>query len=140
MLKVVPVLLCGGRGTRLWPISRSSYPKQFISIVDHNQNSLLQATCERVSGIENVTNPILICNEEHRFLAAEQLRETNIKPKSIILEPIGRGTAPAISLAALQSHSFEKDSILLILSTDHFIKDPKDFRKTIEKGLIHAEN
>ena len=140
MLKVVPVLLCGGRGTRLWPISRSSYPKQFISIGDDNQNTLLQATCERVSGIENVTNPILICNEEHRFLAAEQLRETNIKPKSIILEPIGRGTAPAISLAALQSHSFEKDSILLILSTDHVIKDAKDFRKTIEKGLIHAEN
>ena len=79
-----PVILCGGSGTRLWPLSRKSCPNQYLSFISKNNNSLLQDTYERISKIENIMNPILVCNEEHRFIAAEQMREINIKPNSIL--------------------------------------------------------
>ena len=108
--KIIPIILCGGTGTRLWPLSRKSFPKQFLNLEENNNQSLLQNTCERILSIENLDNPILICNEEHRFIAAEQLRKINIKPKAILLEPLGRGTAPAVTIAVLKA--LEKDNYI----------------------------
>ena len=99
---ILPVILCGGSGSRLWPLSRQSYPKQFLTLNLTNNKSLLQRTQLRTRKIKNIESPILICNEEHRFIAAEQLRENKVKPSSIILEPFGRNTAPAITIAALK--------------------------------------
>ena len=98
-----PVLLCGGSGKRLWPYSRQSFPKQFLTLNFTDKKSLLQKTQLRTSKINYVEDPILICNEEHRFIVAEQMREINVIPKSIILEPFGRNTAPAITIAALKA-------------------------------------
>ena len=137
-LKIIPVILCGGRGSRLWPISRQSYPKQFIALSGDSKKSLLQRTLERISKIKNIQPPILICNQEHRFLVAEQLRESNIKPDSIILEPIGKNTAPAIAIAALKSLEENKNSILLVLSADHKIDDQVNFVQVIESGLDYV--
>lgn len=134
-ISITPVILCGGSGTRLWPLSRKSYPKQFLSLNSHSEKTLLQETFERVFDLKGLENPILICNEEHRFIAAEQMREININPKSILLEPFGRGTAAAIALAALKLLEKEKEPILIVLSSDHFIKDNKQFIKLIEKSL-----
>ena len=139
MLKVIPVILCGGKGTRLWPLSRQSYPKQFLSLYGENNNSLLQQTYQRISNLENLEQPIIICNEEHRFLVAEQMRNIGIKPKAIILENEGRNTAPAIALCAIKAKQFiEDDSILLILSADHIIDDVQIFQNVIEKGIKYA--
>ena len=137
-LKIIPVILCGGKGSRLWPISRESYPKQFIALSGDNKKSLLQTTLDRISKIKNIQPPILICNQEHRFLVAEQLRESNIKPDSIILEPIGKNTAPAIAIAALKSLEDNKNSILLVLSADHKIDDQVNFVQVIESGLDYV--
>ena len=141
MLKscIIPVILCGGTGSRLWPLSRQSYPKQFLSINSKANKSLLQSTQERIKNINGLKDPILICNEEHRFLVAEQMREINIKPNSILLEPIGRNTAPAIVLAALKAVEIEKDPILLVLSSDHFIGNQSQFIKVINEGIQYAE-
>ena len=141
MLKscIIPVILCGGTGSRLWPLSRQSYPKQFLSINSKANKSLLQSTQERIKNINGLKDPILICNEEHRFLVAEQMREINIKPNSILLEPIGRNTAPAIVLAALKAIEIEKDPILLVLSSDHFIGNQSQFIKVINEGIQYAE-
>ena len=87
---LIPVILCGGQGTRLWPLSRSSLPKQYISLASNSKKTLLQKTYERISNFENIDDPIFICNEENRFVAAEQIREINVKPKAILLEPFGR--------------------------------------------------
>ena len=99
---IVPVLLSGGSGTRLWPLSRISYPKQFLSSNSNNNFSFLQETQNRLN-VLNISNPLIICNSEHRFIVAEQMREINVVPKSIILEPFSRNTAPAITIAALNS-------------------------------------
>ena len=131
---VQPVILCGGKGSRLWPLSRESFPKQFLSINDLNKKSLLQNTQERLGGIENLIEPILICNFEHRFIVAEQMREINVNPKSIILEPFGRNTAPAILVAAIKSLETQDNPHLLILSADHQIKNENKFRNAIEIG------
>ena len=137
--KVLPVILCGGEGTRLWPLSRKCFPKQFLSINNHNNYSLLQNTQQRLIGINNLIQPILICNREHRFIVAQQMREINITPKSIILEPFGRNTAPAILLAAFKSLETEDDPHLLILSADHQINNERKFRDLIEIGKIYSE-
>ena len=135
---IFPIILCGGSGTRLWPLSRKSFPKQFLSINSDDNKSLLQKTLERIKDIDNIINPILICNEEHRFIVAEQMREINIEPKKILLEPIGKNTAPAITLAALKAIEFDEDPILLILSSDHIIMDKKKFIKVIKNGASYA--
>ena len=101
--KIFPVILCGGSGSRLWPLSRQSYPKQFLTIHSNKSESLLQQTQKRILDLENLKSPIIICNEEHRFIVAEQMREIDVKPNSIILEPFGRNTCPAITLAALEA-------------------------------------
>ena len=120
---IQPVLLSGGSGTRLWPLSRSAYPKQYIRLNSSSNFSCLQRTQTRLSGIRNLEDSIIICNEEQRFIAAEQMREIKIKPKSIILENEGRNTAPAVAIAALKAIEDGKDPILLILSSDHEIKE-----------------
>ena len=133
---IVPVILSGGSGTRLWPLSRKLFPKQFIDLV--NNTTLFQDTILRLP--KNSLNPLIICNEEHRFLAAEQLRQINKKSSGIILEPFGKNTAPAVALAALTLINNENDSILLVLSADHHIADIKAFHKAIKIGESLAES
>ena len=137
--KIIPIILCGGKGTRLWPLSRQSYPKQFLALYGENNKSLLQQTQERISFISGITEPIIICNEEHRFLVAEQMRDINVKPKAIILENEGRNTAPAIALGAIKALEEEqKDPLLLILSADHIIRDINIFKKVLQHGCNSA--
>ena len=135
---VIPVILCGGSGTRLWPLSRESFPKQYINLGKDRDKSLLQKTQLRNLGIKNIRNPILICNEEHRFIVAEQMREINTTPYSILLEPLGRNTAPAITLSAIKARQEEDDPYILVLSSDHEIKNKEQFLKTINSGMTYA--
>jgi mannose-1-phosphate guanylyltransferase len=137
MFKIFPVILSGGSGTRLWPLSRSGYPKQFLPLL--GAESLFQLTLNRVKLIPNSENPRVICNEEHRFLIAEQAHEIDVKLESILLEPIARNTAPAVTLAALQLKSENKnDDLMLILPSDHIIANPYAFYQAIEKASVAA--
>ena len=136
---ILPVILCGGSGSRLWPLSRQSFPKQFLTLNLTNNKSLLQRTQIRTRKLKNIESPILICNEEHRFIAAEQMREIKVKPSSIILEPFGRNTAPAITIAALKALEKFKDPHLLILSSDHQIENEEEFIKVVEKSLYYSK-
>ncbi|WP_447066198.1 mannose-1-phosphate guanylyltransferase/mannose-6-phosphate isomerase [Vibrio alginolyticus] len=137
MSNILPVIMAGGSGTRLWPMSRTNYPKQFLSLV--NSTSMLQDTIIRLQGINH--SPVsLICNEEHRFLAAEQLRSRNIAHSGIILEPFGRNTAPAVALSALCAIEEGQDPILLVLAADHLIKHDDVFRNTVEAAIPLAES
>ena len=113
---IIPVILCGGLGSRLWPLSRKSFPKQYLKLSPQKDYSLLQQTIQRLEGFYSLGKPIIICNEEQRFIVAEQLREINIKANSIILEPYGRNTAPAITIASIKAIKEFDDPILLILS------------------------
>ena len=133
-IKLLPIILCGGTGTRLWPLSRKSFPKQYLSINNNKNSSFLQVTVQRIKNLENAENPIVICNEEHRFITAEQLRQVNIKPSSIILEPSSQNTAPAITAAALKAISSGNDPILLILPSDHQITNDKTFLDSVDKA------
>ncbi len=137
--QILPVILCGGSGSRLWPLSRQSFPKQFHTLNFTNNKTLLQRTYLRTSNLKNIESPILICNEEHRFIVAEQMREINIKPNSIILEPFGRNTAPAITIAALKALEIYKDPHLLILSSDHQIDIEEKFVEVVEKSLKYSK-
>ena len=139
-IKIVPVILSGGSGTRLWPLSRDSLPKQYLALTDNLENTMLQLTIERLQQLKNIDNPIIICNDKHRFIVAEQLRAINITPKSILLEPIGRNTAPAITIAALRAIKDGEDPILLILASDHEIKNKEKFIQTIIAGEEYAKN
>ncbi len=132
---IIPVILSGGSGTRLWPLSRKLHPKQFIELM--GKTTLFQEAILRLP--ESIENPLIICNEEHRFLAAEQLRKINKEPKNIILEPVGRNTAPAIALAALKSIKESEDAILLVLSSDHLIQDMDKFHQAIALATKQAE-
>ncbi len=137
--KIFPLLICGGSGTRLWPLSRSSFPKQFSKYNPKNNFSFLQDTYSRLNNIKNIQDPILICNEEHRFIAAEQMREINVEPKAIILEPCGRNTAPAVALGTIQAINFDNDSLVLVLPADHAINNTDKFNEIINKGIQYAE-
>jgi len=127
---IIPIIISGGSGTRLWPLSRKLQPKQFINL--GNNNTLFQETILRLP--EEAENPIIICNEDHRFLAAEQLREINKSTNGIILEPIGKNTAPAIALAALKLYKSSEDPILLVLPADHLIEDINSFHEAVSIG------
>ena len=129
------VIMAGGSGTRLWPLSRAAHPKQFLAL--HGDDTMLQATFKRLDGL-NLHSSVTICNEEHRFFVAEQLREIN-KLGSIILEPMGRNTAPAIALAALSLKDGE-DPLLLVLAADHVISDEAEFTKTVMDAIPLAES
>ena len=132
---IFPVILSGGSGTRLWPLSRKQYPKQFISLI--NDTSLFQETINRLPA--KASKPLIICNEVHRFLAAEQLRQINLEPDEIILEPVGKNTAPAIALAALKLLKNNQDPVLLVLPADHNIKDENSFQESISIAEPLAE-
>ena len=139
-MDLIPVILSGGSGSRLWPLSRASYPKQYLNLDDNNDFSLLQNTYLRLNEINNLAAPIIICNEDQRFIVAEQMREINVRPNSIILEPVGRNTAPAIALAAIKSLEKNDDPTLLILSSDHKIADEVSFKNAIENSLVFSNN
>jgi len=128
-MQVTPVILSGGSGTRLWPLSRKQYPKQYLPLA--GDSTMLQETILRLNGLDSLADPIIICNADHRFLVAEQCQQIGIKNPTILLEPVGRNTAPAIAAAALQSIGASGDSILLVLSADHVIQDTKAFHKAI---------
>ena len=134
-MALYPVILAGGSGTRLWPLSREFYPKPFLKVV--GDNSMLQDTILRLDGIDDLSPPIVVCNEEHRFLVAEHARQIKHDTRSIILEPVGRNTAPALTLAALsiQANSEGDDSVMLVLSADHVITDVDAFQTAIVQGL-----
>lgn len=128
---IIPVILCGGSGTRLWPLSRSNVPKQFFPLVD--DRSMFQNTLIRLQGLDTA-DPIVICNQEHRFMVAEQLRELEQDPLAIILEPEGRNTAPAIAVAGLQAVKGDPDPVLLVLPADHHIEDTSRFEAAVKSG------
>jgi mannose-1-phosphate guanylyltransferase/mannose-6-phosphate isomerase len=142
---LIPVILSGGSGTRLWPLSRELYPKQLLPLV--GKGTMLQETLARLAGLEGVASPIVVCNESHRFLVAEQLRETgkNGVAGDIVLEPVGRNTAPAIAIAALKAQMAHDgrgaaaDPVLLVLPADHVIRDAKAFREAVAIGRKAAE-
>jgi mannose-1-phosphate guanylyltransferase/mannose-6-phosphate isomerase len=135
---LVPVILSGGAGTRLWPLSRELYPKQLLPLV--GSNTMLQDTVRRLAGLE-VAAPMVVCNEAHRFLVAEQLRSIDCKPRAIVLEPAGRNTAPAIALAAHATLAGEEgDPLLLVLPADHVIPDVSAFHRAIELASAAARN
>ena len=136
---LIPVILCGGTGTRLWPLSRASYPKQYWNLTGQNDQSLLQRTQLRLKKLKEIKDPILICNQDHRFIVAEQIREINVDANSIILEPIGRNTAPAITIAALKACEKGEDPLLLILAADHEIQDIEKFHAVINAAIPYAE-
>ncbi len=133
---IIPLILAGGSGTRLWPLSRELFPKQLINITD--DNSMLQNTIIRIKGLESVAPPIVVCNEEHRFMVAEQVRTIKVKPLSIILEPVGRNTAPAIAVGALKSVEYIQESVILVLPADHIIEDIKEFHAAVMAGYNYA--
>ncbi|RUQ33118.1 MAG: mannose-1-phosphate guanylyltransferase/mannose-6-phosphate isomerase [Candidatus Competibacteraceae bacterium] len=133
---IIPVILSGGSGSRLWPLSRETYPKQFLPLV--NQHTLLQNTVLRIAGLSEAAAPLVVCNEEHRFMVAEQLRTIGIQPTAAILEPVGRNTAPAVAVAALYAQREGADPILLILPADHVITDVEGFRAAVRQAAPQA--
>ena len=137
MTQLIPVLLSGGSGTRLWPLSRETHPKQFQPLI--GEQSLLQATWRRLEGLAGAGRPIVVANEEHRFMVAEQLRQVGVAPAALLLEPIGRNTAPAIAVAALQAQADGGDPLLLVLPSDHVIRDEGGFRAAVLAASPAAE-
>jgi mannose-1-phosphate guanylyltransferase/mannose-6-phosphate isomerase len=133
---ILPVILAGGSGTRLWPLSRALYPKQLISLVD--RHTMLQNTILRLDGLDGAVNPMVICNDEYRFMVAEQLRQIDIIADSIILEPVGRNTAPALAVAAIRAMEKGDDPLLLILPADHHIQFTDQFQHILKAGVEHA--
>ena len=127
--ELIPVLLCGGSGTRLWPLSRTHYPKQFIPLV--GETSLLAHTLERVSGVSSGAAPLVVCNENHRFMTAAVLEQCQQTASAILLEPEGRNTAPAIAVAALEALAIGDDPVLLVLAADHVITDVAAFERSV---------
>ncbi|MGA7260515.1 MAG: mannose-1-phosphate guanylyltransferase/mannose-6-phosphate isomerase [Stellaceae bacterium] len=131
-----PVILSGGSGTRLWPMSRTLYPKQLLSLLGHD--SLLQQTVRRVADRQGFASPLLVANEEHRFIIAEQLREIAAVPRALLLEPVGRNTAPAACIAALALTEAEPDPLMLVMPSDHTIGDLAAFADAIERAAAAA--
>lgn len=136
MSSIQPVILSGGSGTRLWPLSREAYPKQFLPLA--GELTMLQATWKRVAPIA-ARGPLVIANEEHRFVAAEQLQQVGAEPAAIILEPVGRNTAPAIAVAALEATRDGGDALLLVLPSDHVITNEAAFRSAVQAAAGAAE-
>ena len=128
--ELIPVVLCGGAGTRLWPMSRKLLPKQFLPLT--TEHSMLQDTVLRAAALAGVSAPIILCSEEHRFFVAEQLREAGIAPHRIVLEPSARNTAPALAAAALEISAKSPDAILLVLAADHLIRDQAAFARAVD--------
>ena len=142
---LIPLILSGGSGTRLWPLSRELYPKQLLPLV--GDKTMLQETAARVTGLPDLAAPIVVCNESHRFMVAEQMRQYGTTPQAIILEPVGRNTAPAVAVAALvaldrarkSKDGGDPDPILLVLPADHIIRDVEAFQSAVIAGRTAAE-
>jgi len=138
-MKIVPIILSGGSGTRLWPLSREQHPKQYINLF--GGYSMLQETLLRLNGLSEVVEPIIICNDEHRFIVSEQLKQIQIDKSTILLEPVGRNTAAAITAAALQTIKMKiDDALLLVLSADHNIVNTESFHEAIRMATTQAQN
>ena len=135
---IVPVILSGGSGTRLWPLSRKMHPKQLLPLL--NETSLLQDTVNRFKNADDIDHAVVICNESYRFMVAEQVRQSEIKGVDIILEPVGRNTAPAIALAAFNAMANEQDPVLLVLPADHDIRDVDGFLEAVKIGQEQSES
>lgn len=131
--RIYPVILSGGSGTRLWPLSREHYPKQLLCL--SGDKTLLQQTVERTDGIEGAGNPLFVCNEEHRFLVAEQVRQLARVPLDVILEPAGRNTCPAATLAALALNDVNEHALMLLMPADHLIADVAAFQQAVRTAL-----
>lgn len=134
---IIPVILAGGSGTRLWPLSRTHYPKQLLKLF--GDVTMLQQTLIRLKGLPDLAEPIVVCNEEHRFMVAEQLQELGHKNASILLEPVARNTAPALAIAAIHAAELADDPILLVLSADHMIRDVDVFQQAVSHAVIAAQ-
>ena len=132
---IIPVILAGGSGTRLWPLSRECHPKQLLPLV--NDKTMLQNTLLRVQGLKGVSSPIVVCTEEHRFLVAEQVRAIG-GGATIIIEPVGRDTAPAVAVAALEAVHQDEDAVLLVLPADHVIGNEGNFAEAVARGVTCA--
>lgn len=130
---IVPVILAGGSGTRLWPLSRQHFPKQLLKLF--GDRTMLQQTILRLEGLENISSPIVVCNVEHRFMVAEQLHELGINDAAILLEPLARNTAPALALAALHAKTLHENPVLLVLSADHMIRKVDVFQEAVRKAV-----
>ncbi len=137
MSPLIPVILSGGSGTRLWPLSRESHPKQFLPLL--GEHSLLQSTWLRLRGLPGADAPLIVANEEHRFMVAEQMRQVGATPSALILEPVGRNTAPAIAVAALRAMQDGQDPVLLVLPSDHVIADEAAFRAAVLVAMESAK-
>src|SRR5215467_1268434 len=133
---IYPAILSGGSGTRLWPMSRSLYPKQLLALF--GDTSLLQQTVSRVAGRQGFAPPLLVANEEHRFIIAEQLREIAVLPRALLLEPVGRNTAPAACIAALELTEVEPDPLMLVMPSDHTIGNVDAFSAAVERAATAA--
>lgn len=134
---MIPVIMSGGSGTRLWPLSRKYKPKQFLTLF--GDNTMFQETMRRLAGLDNLQSPIVVCNNEHRFIVAEQLNELGVSEPTILLEPFGKDTAPALAVAALTAIALGSDPLLLVLAADHVIKDISAFHQAITLAQIEAE-
>ncbi len=137
-MTIIPVILAGGSGTRLWPLSRELYPKQLLPLV--GDRTMIQDTIHRLREVTDLGDPIVICNDDHRFLVAEQLRAIGIKPLAIILEPVGRNTAPAVTNAALRTLTSNPEGVLLVLPADHHISSPESFHDAVNAGAVLARD
>src|SRR5262245_27244760 len=131
-----PIILCGGTGSRLWPMSRQLLPKQFLPLV--SERTMLQETVERLRGLPGAEPPTIVSNSEHRFLVAEQLRAIGAPPRMQILEPVGRNTAPAVAVAALGLERADPEAVMLLLPADHLIRDVETFHLAILKAAAAA--
>src|ERR1700727_941047 len=135
--KLIPVILSGGAGTRLWPLSREMYPKQLLALT--SKQTMIQDTAKRLAGIAGAANPIVVCNDAHRFTVAEQLRALNVQPAAILLEPAGRNTAPAVALAALQAVKIDAEATLVVAPADHVIREVQKFSDAADVAVSLAQ-
>lgn len=133
---IIPVILSGGSGTRLWPLSRALRPKQLLPLV--SEGTMIQDTVSRLQGVSELAEPIIVCNEEHRFMIAEQMREIDVHPSAIILEPFGRNTAPAVAISAMKAEEADSDVVVLVLPADHVIQNTEAFHKAVSTGYEAA--
>jgi mannose-1-phosphate guanylyltransferase/mannose-1-phosphate guanylyltransferase/mannose-6-phosphate isomerase len=138
MTTIHPVILSGGSGTRLWPLSRAALPKQLLPLA--SEHSLLQDTVSRLADVPEIAAPLMVCNVEHRFMIAEQMRQIDTAPRAIVLEPVGRNTAPAIAVAALMLSRDDPDALMLVLPADHLIGDIAGFHAAIRTAATAARN